>query len=199
MSDSSIVVISLSPTTVTSSSAIDPNTSYTIKLYSTTSYYYYSSSSSSFPDPFQKRISESYPDSPPCVVRVPHCYHIMSDDDVSAADEPLANVPEAHPSTDEVVDEIIIAPFPGVSYGVPLDEISTAPENSIVVVKTIDEIPDEETLPSEPVQEIGLSDANLSLEDIAASLLDSNIKLDLSKEEEDIITDTLVNIKDRSC
>ncbi len=119
----------------------------------------------------------------------------MSDDDVSDVGAPLVNALEAHPSADEVVDEIIVTPYPGVSYGVPLDEISTAAEVSSVVVKTTDEVTDEGTLPSEPIQEIELSDANLSLEDIAASLLDNDIKLELSKEEEDLVLDALVNTK----
>jgi hypothetical protein len=106
----------------------------------------------------------------------------MSDDDVSDVGAPLVNALEAHPSADEVVDEIIVTPYPGVSYGVPLDEISTAAEDSSVVVKTTDEVTDEGTLPSEPIQEIELSNANLSLEDIAASLLDNDIKLELSKD-----------------
>jgi hypothetical protein len=199
MSDSSIVVISSPPITVTSSPSINPITSSPIELYSSTSSSsYYSSSSSSAPDPFLKLnnlLRGGYFDSPPHIVCVPHRYRIMSDDDVSDVGAPLVNALEAHPSTDEVVDEILVNPYPGVSYGVPLDEISTAAEVSSVMVKTTDEVTDEGTLPPEPIQEIDLSDANLSLEDIAASLLDNDIKLELSKEEEELIADALVNTK----
>ncbi len=81
------------------------------------------------------------------------------------------------------MEEDIVALYPRVSYGVPLDEIATAPEISSVMAKTTEEVPNEGTLPSEPVQEKDPSNSDLSLENIAASILENEIKLSCQRKK----------------
>lgn len=50
------------------------------------------------------------------------------------------------------MEEVIVAPYPRVSYGEPLNEIATAPEISSVMAEITVKVPDEGTLPSEPIQ-----------------------------------------------
>jgi hypothetical protein len=107
----------------------------------------------------------------------------MSDDEASNSGAPLANVPEPQPP----VEEMIINPYPGVSYGIPLEECTTsleldAPPNSSVVIAK----------PSETQQLATINQDNFSLDDIALGLEES---ISLTKEEEDLVSNSLVNTK----
>jgi hypothetical protein len=190
MSSKCARIVSSSPISISSSSGITNCTASLIEIYSSSSASSASSSSSSAPDPFvqlNRYIKTLHQPgfcdtpSPPRTIRVPRRYHIMSDDETSNSGAPLANVPEPQPP----VEEMIINPYPGVSYGIPLEECTTSLE--------LDAVPnasEENALP--PERQLLAREENFSLEDVAAAL-DGNVNL--SKEEEDLVASSLVNTK----
>jgi hypothetical protein len=105
----------------------------------------------------------------------------MSDDEASEPGKPEANMTEPQSS----VEYMRIDLYPGVSYGVPLEESTSSLKPSEEPIA-----PEENVVPSE-MQQFSREE-NISLDDIALGL---NESIGLSKEEEDLVSSSLVNTK----